>query len=98
MLEIGYAKRSDQPRKLSENPEFQARVAEIAAEDARSGPGLPPVIAALMDGAAAAMRKDSAAGYSAAARMLAEAGRLKQKLPKTQSSDLKDWAKRWVKD
>ncbi|HEY1562294.1 MAG TPA: hypothetical protein VGF71_15615 [Caulobacteraceae bacterium] len=93
--EAGYAS-SSWPNLLSRRPDFRERVAAIAMVDPITGPALGPVIAALMSGADEAMKKGTAGAFNAAARMLAEAGRLKQKLPTTPSGDtLSAWAERW---
>jgi hypothetical protein len=95
--EAGYESGSDWPRKLAKRADFTARVAALSFKVASAGSDLEPVIAALLTGADRAMKQGSAGAFNAAARMLAEAGRLKLKLPKTARSDtLKQWARQFT--
>lgn len=101
--EAGYSPTCGFPSKKVKEEAFRAHVAELARESPFIGPDLRPVIALLMDGArealATAKKKESAAGYTAATRMLAEAARLKQRLPNTTAdSEEMEWLRRWCPD
>jgi len=93
----GYSPRSEWSKHLAARPEFKARVETLRREIALASPNLAPVIVALLDAAELALR-DRKGDYGAVARMLAEAARLKQKLPPAPAPDEEteaEWAARW---
>jgi hypothetical protein len=78
---VGYGPKSTACYKMAKKEAFQDEVRRLELEIRHGGSSdLAPIIGALMDGAYQALAKGEAAHMSAAARMLAEAGRLKQKL------------------
>ncbi|HEY5290555.1 MAG TPA: hypothetical protein VIJ59_11055 [Caulobacteraceae bacterium] len=78
----GYGVGSNACYRMARTAPFKAEVIRVASELRHaSSNSLAPIIAALMEGAHKALAKNSNASLIIAARMLAEAGRLKQRLP-----------------
>jgi hypothetical protein len=80
-VDAGFGPRSKWIYSLSNRPEFQARVEALEREIPLAGPNMAPVLMALMAGANAALEERSGPGWTAAARMLAEAARIKKSVP-----------------
>jgi hypothetical protein len=103
----GYGARSKWIYKISKRGEFDARVEVLKREGPLMASDVEPVLVALMDGADAAMKDATGRGWSAAARMLAEAARIKEAMDVVDSrlekdfEDLKrereelEWLRKW---
>jgi hypothetical protein len=99
-IKAGFSAKSNACYQLKKKDHIRARVAELRRYNPFTGSDLRPVIGALMEGARdaleAAKAKQTAAIYVAATRMLAEAARLKQKLPAAaETSAADEWLDRW---
>lgn len=96
----GFAERSHHYDVVAKREDFQQRVAMLRQEREWGGsPDLAPAINMLMRGAEQAMALNNGAAMAAAARMVAEAARLKQKLPKTRRTgddlSVEEWIARY---
>jgi len=103
-IAAGYGAKAGTYYRHKKRKDFAPLVARLKLEMERGGSAdLGPVITDLMEGAQRAMALDTGVGMMAAARMLAEAGRLKQKLPKTRRGRIssvddmtdQEWAERY---
>jgi hypothetical protein len=88
----GYSRKTNYFYQIARRPWFKARV-EVLEQERRWGGSrdLAPIISLLMQGALKAMEVGTLEGINTAARMIAEAGKLKQLLPAPETPEFLDY-------